>query len=640
LIDSEPILPDFATLGEAKFNGWGESNEFSEFSDFDSMSRGKFDDMSGESRGQSRRQTGRIDSRRGEYTTSVMFHDIHLPSFPLVKPVRKFLPLCMTFVVAALMATESDGQITRRTRNVRQSERVARANWQPTRTQPAARSQTEPQNQLRTGVGSTDSSVQNVQAISEVVPTPPPDSAISIVDRNRSANLPQPEVLDGQIIEGQVIEGPILDGQVQLAPVYGGDACDAIGGCGCGDPLCVGCDGTLACDSCGDTCCGELCSPEAWRPCITLCMPQDGWISYEFLSFYQDELYLPPLVTTSVDPSISRSQAGVLTNPATRVIYGGPVLSDSIDGGRLRFGVWLDRCHTWGLGGELIEMSEQSETFLATSEGLPILARPFFNTQTGVEDAELVAYPDVLSGSVGVQVKSKFEGAGFHIRRLRRSEEGCKKWLFCGCPDHYCLRAELLVGYRYLQLQESVMIRESLVSQESNNPGSFEILDSFETKNQFNGIDLGWLVRSTRGYWTVDGSVRLAIGNNRQTVKISGQSAISDPSSVPNMQTYPAGFLALSSNVGSYTRDEFAVVPEFGLTVGYQLTDHLRMTIGYTGIYWSNVVRPGHHIDRDVNPNLLPPVAVPTTGANRPSFAFDTTDYWIQGISLGGEYRW
>ena len=62
--------------------------------------------------------------------------------------------------------------------------------------------------------------------------------------------------------------------------------------------------------------------------------------------------------------------------------------------------------------------------------------------------------------------------------------------------------------------------------------------------------------------------------------------------------------------------------------------------VGYTGIYWSNVVRPGHHISRDVNPNLIPPVQQPVTGAKRPAFAFDTTDYWIQGISLGGEYRW
>ena len=83
-----------------------------------------------------------------------------------------------------------------------------------------------------------------------------------------------------------------------------------------------------------------------------------------------------------------------------------------------------------------------------------------------------------------------------------------------------------------------------------------------------------------------------------------------------------------------------AVVPEFGLNLGYQLTDHFRVTLGYTGIYWSNVVRPGQQISTDVNTDLLPPIQQPITGVNRPAFAFDTTDYWIQGVNLGAEYRW
>ncbi len=469
----------------------------------------------------------------------------------------------------------------------------------------------------------------------------------SVMQDRGAAITAQPQPIDGRIVEGRIIEGPVLDGQIQLAPVYGDGACDGLplGGCGCGDGLCTGCDGTIACDACGDfcggSCCGELCSTEAWRPCVTLCLPQDGWVSFEYLNWYQDGLYLPPLVTTSVDPNVSRNQAGVLTSPSTRILYGGgSVLTDSIDGGRLRFGVWLDRCHTWGLGAELISMSSNSDSFLARSEGLPILARPIFNTELGVEDSELVAYPDVISGAVSVNVTSDFESGGFFIRRLRRTEEGCKQWLFCGCPEHYCTRTELLVGYRYLQLDETVAIRESLVSNDSQNPGSFQILDSFRARNQFNGIDLGYMFRSTRGYWTLDGAVRIAIGNTKQTVTIAGQSQINDPSSVPSQQTYDAGILALSSNSGIYEQNQFSVVPEIGVNLGYQLTDHVRLMIGYTGIYWSNVVRPGMQISRDVNPNLIPPVQQPVTGANRPGFAFDTTDYWIQGISLGGEYRW
>ena len=602
-----------------------------------------------------------------------------------MKPVRKFLPFCLAAVVAFLSSAETYGQITSRTRSARLNEQNARAGWQPAR--PVTTFDANPSvlrdrdsNRLRS-LNTTAPMRSEVRPVAGQVPTPPSDSAISIVEPTetrviREGEVIAGEVMQGEVIEGQIVEGPfiegeyidgqiidgeIIDGQIihgeildghilggpvirrglRLAPRMKGTSCDSIGGCDCGDLPCDGgCDG-IACDSCGSSCCGELCSTEAWRPCITLCLPQDGWVSYEYLNWYQDSLELPPLVTTSLDSSVSRSQAGVLGNPMTSILFGNEgLLGPSIDGGRLRFGVWLDRCHTWGIGAEFFGMSTQTDEFSASSDGLPILARPFYNTLTGLNDAELVAYPDVVNGSVGVMVESSFEGAGFQIRKLRRTEEGCREWWFCGCPEHFCCRSELLYGYRFLQLAEGVTIQENLVSQDSTNPGTFDITDRFRTRNQFNGVDLGWAVKTTRGQWTLDGSIRLAIGNTRQTATISGTSTISDPSSVPNQQTHDAGFLALDSNSGTYTQNEFAVVPEFGINLGYQLTDHLRFTIGYTGLYWSNVIRPGQHIDLDVNPNQLPPVGTSVSGINRPGFAFDTTDYWIQGINLGGEYRW
>lgn len=565
-----------------------------------------------------------------------MFHDNHHPSFPLVKPVRKFpIAFCVTILLATATAIDVQAQVTSRTRSVRRSEQVARANWQPTRPRTAESLRQAPENDLRPT--EAFGLVRMAQGEGEVIPLPEPESTGSIVESNPSVIVPTPEV----------IHGHVLDGQVQMSPLYNDGSCDALpmGDCGCGNNSCDGCDGGIGCNSCGEfcggTCCGELCSPDAWRPCITLCVPQDGWISYEALGWFQDGLYLPPLVTTSLDPSVSREEAGVLTSPTTRILYGNDeVLTSGMDGGRLRFGVWLDRCHTWGLGAELIGFRSASDRFSAISAGEPILTRPIFNTQLGREDGELVAFPDVVSGEVAVNVSSEFQAGGFHIRRLRRTEEGCGKWMFCGCPEEFCSRTELLFGYRYLQLSESIVVSENLVSTDTQNPGAFEIMDSFRTKNQFNGIDVGWLYRHTRGYWTMDSSVRLAIGNTMQTVSIAGDAKITDPSSTPSTNSYEGGLLALESNIGEYSQNEFAVVPELSINFGYQATDHLRLTAGYTWIYWSNVVRPGHQISRDINPSLLPPVEEPLVGADRPGFAFDTTDYWIQGVNLGGEYRW
>jgi hypothetical protein len=194
-----------------------------------------------------------------------------------------------------------------------------------------------------------------------------------------------------------------------------------------------------------------------------------------------------------------------------------------------------------------------------------------------------------------------------------------------------------MVGYRYLQLDEDVSINESLVG--INPQGNFAINDSFDTRNQFNGLDLGWKYRVTRGYWTYDTLLRLAIGNTRQTVRIDGSTTITDPNNPPPT-TSEGGLLAQSSNIGIHKQDEFSVVPEFNANIGYQLTDHLRATFGYTAIYWSNVVRPGDHISTDLNTGLLPPAISPLPGVARPEFKFNTTDYWVQGINYGLEYRW
>ena len=386
--------------------------------------------------------------------------------------------------------------------------------------------------------------------------------------------------------------------------------------------------------------CGELVSAEAWRTAITLKLPQDGWLQVEAIHWWQDGLSLPPLVTTNDGANIAQGDAGVLGRSTTRTLFGGnSVLDDSTDGIRVRFGTWLDRCHSWGVGGEYFSLGEESEEFTSTSPGSPVLARPFFNTETGLNDSELVAFPDVVAGTVTARATSELRGGGFHFRRLRCCQEGCKSWLFCGCNGHFCSRSETLVGYRFMQLDESVTINEDLVSVIPGSPGTFDITDSFSTRNQFNGLDLGWKHRVTRGYWTYDASLRLAFGNTRQLVRIDGSTTINDPTNPPET-TDVGGLLTQTSNIGVFKQNEFSVIPEFNVNIGYQLTDHLRATAGYTFIYWSNVVRPGDQIDLDLNPNLLPPQADSPVGINRPEFTFRTTDYWVQGLSYGLEYRW
>ena len=98
--------------------------------------------------------------------------------------------------------------------------------------------------------------------------------------------------------------------------------------------------------------------------------------------------------------------------------------------------------------------------------------------------------------------------------------------------------------------------------------------------------------------------------------------------------------MARQTNIDEYGDDDFAVVPEVGITLRYQLTCRLRATFGYSFIYWSDVARPGEQIDTRLNPNLFPPEQVPFSGALRPRFVFRDTDFWAQGLNFGVDYRW
>ena len=40
-----------------------------------------------------------------------------------------------------------------------------------------------------------------------------------------------------------------------------------------------------------------------------------------------------------------------------------------------------------------------------------------------------------------------------------------------------------------------------------------------------------------------------------------------------------------------------------------------------------------------LTPDLLPPEANPFTGALRPRFAFNETDYWLHGLNVGLDCR-
>ena len=103
--------------------------------------------------------------------------------------------------------------------------------------------------------------------------------------------------------------------------------------------------------------------------------------------------------------------------------------------------------------------------------------------------------------------------------------------------------------------------------------------------------------------------------------------------------TFVGGYLAQPTNIGSHTRSVFAVMPEVGLTLGYQITRRISVFAGYTFLYVSNVLRAPGQVNRTINPSGVPAITGdppgPRPGPAQPSFKFQSSDFWAQGLNVG-----
>ena len=134
------------------------------------------------------------------------------------------------------------------------------------------------------------------------------------------------------------------------------------------------------------------------------------WIRGEYLHWWTDGLKVPPLVTSS-PAGTPQNQAGILGQPSTSVLFGDADLNDdSRSGGRFAFGCRPAGCNV-GLEVSYLVLEQESADFQATGQGDPILARPFFNVETELNDAiswrfptsPRVLYPSSPTRSLGLR---------------------------------------------------------------------------------------------------------------------------------------------------------------------------------------------------------------------------------------------
>jgi hypothetical protein len=354
------------------------------------------------------------------------------------------------------------------------------------------------------------------------------------------------------------------------------------------------------------------------------------WVQGEYILWWVEGFRTPALVTTS-PVGTPQADAGILGLPTTDVLFGDRRLADQHRHGvRLTVGAWFNEPETTGIQVAGFWLYPDHHNFAATSADFPILARPFFNLEPGFEgpDAELVAFPGLFEGQISVRGESSLYGGEAMLRQNM-------------CGTCYC-RVDGLLGARYTRLDESLVISDTRTVV---GPGAgvaigtvFEESDVFDAVNQFYGGQLG-VVAECRAYgFSIEGTLKLALGVNHSRVRIDGSSTATIPvgGGPPIVVNTPAGLLAQSTNIGTYTRDTFAVIPEVGVTIGYNITPRLKLTGGYTFFYWTDTLRPGDQIDTNLNLSQLAPGGL--VGAPRPLFPGTIDNVWVQGVSAGLEF--
>jgi hypothetical protein len=361
--------------------------------------------------------------------------------------------------------------------------------------------------------------------------------------------------------------------------------------------------GTVWDEPCGgDALCG-------WQDSV----PSGFWGRAEVLYWWIRGSNTPPLVTTD---SATATTPGAL--PGATVLFGGDRINrQGQAGGRFTLGYWFDECETVGVEGSFLFVGNVGDSFHASSFGSPVLARPFFNVQTGQQDAIPIAFTN-LPGSVAVNTGRQALGSDVNLRRP----------LYCD-P---CRRVDMLAGYRFFHFSEGLGVATSstLTDPGTGLPVQLAVHDTFGTRNQFNGGQLGINAQFNNGPWTLDVLGKVALGGVWQRVMING-TTISTVQGSPPTLVPGGGLLAVAgTNIGTFNRTQFSALPEIDVNLRYQLTPLWRLNVGYSLLGLTHVVRPGDQIDTRLN-------QFPTRLGTFPMFAFHNSDVWMQGINLGIE---
>jgi hypothetical protein len=345
------------------------------------------------------------------------------------------------------------------------------------------------------------------------------------------------------------------------------------------------------------------------------------WSRVELLSWEAKGTTVPSLATTSPDDT-AQAAAGVL--PAATTLFGDNALNDGTrTGARITFGRRLGPEQAQAIEFRYTFLEDERASFSGSAADNSILARPFFNIDQNAEDARLIVFPDVIDGTLNIDAKTEFQTAEVLLSRPVVSTDMAQVfWSF---------------GYRYANLKDTIQIQENTTSLSGVTEGTtFDVTDKFETKNHFNGGQIGLtMIEAPSSRWSVEMGAKFAFGHTLSKTAITGQTTTTTDAG--DTSTNDSGLLALGTNIGQYEDNLSSTISELAIAVRHRFPRGVVASVGYSVMYWSDLGRAGNAIDRTINPTQIPPDTL--AGPARPEFDFQSTDFWARGVNFGLEFN-
>ena len=394
--------------------------------------------------------------------------------------------------------------------------------------------------------------------------------------------------------------------------------------------------------------------------------PMDSWTSYadstgadwnvlrfnaEYLLWWtkKQQVQAPLVTSTSVVPPDFDTFGG-LAVPGTTILAGAGNLDyGTRSGGRLTAALAVTDVFDAEISAFVLGQRTYKLDFYSDGAGNPPLFRPVVNVEPDPDFASPnggnpVSFPGAyVNGVINIRSSSEFWGGEVNaIAHLVRDPA----W-----------KVSALAGFRLLCLDEDLRINDGGTNSpaadyvflgDSKGPGyRLETFDSFGALNHFYGGQAGVAAERQFGRFSIEAKAKLALGATVQRLNIAGSSGSVAPAvgaiNGPTEVVHFAGLLTTPNNIGVHTRSVFAVAPEVNFNVNVDVFSWLRCSVGYTLLYWSNVIRPGDQVDLLVNQSGVPSSgafdpALP--GQKYPRVLFNQSDYWAHGLNFSAELRY